>query len=210
MSHKELNSKIDPLQALRAFAAISVMFFHGTEMIEDQLGYLFLNNAFLAGFSGVDVFFVLSGFIILYTTRNKGLSIAAFLKKRFVRISPIYWVVTALLIAAYFASPSPDSAHKKDLEVILRSFLLFPQKQHVLGIAWTLSYEIIFYHVFAITYLKNPRLLFYTFAGWITIILVTTLLKLETGIFALDALFNPVIILFALGCLVAYLFVKYP
>lgn len=210
MSQKELNSKIDPLQALRAFAAISVMFYHGTEMIEDQLGYLFLNNAFNAGFSGVDVFFVLSGFIILYTTRNKGMSVVTFLKKRFVRIYPIYWVVTALLIAAYFASPSPDNAHKEDPGVLLGSFLLFPQPKYVIGVAWTLSYEIIFYLVFAITYLKSPKLLVYAFAGWITIILVTTMLKIETGIFALDALFNPIIILFGLGCLVAYLFVKYP
>jgi peptidoglycan/LPS O-acetylase OafA/YrhL len=210
MRQKELNSKIDPLQALRAFAAISVMFYHGTEMIEDQLGYLFLNNAFNAGFSGVDIFFVLSGFIILYTTRNKGMTIPAFLKKRFVRIYPIYWVVTALLIAAYFASPSPDNAHKEDPGVVLGSFLLFPQKKYVIGVAWTLSYEIIFYLVFAFTYLKNPKLLFYTFAGWTAIILVTTLLKLETGIFALDALFNPIIILFAFGCLIAHLFVEYP
>lgn len=65
---QKTSSQIDSLQAIRAFAAIAVMLFHGTKMLQDKLGYLFLNNVFIAGFSGVDVFFVLSGFIILYTS----------------------------------------------------------------------------------------------------------------------------------------------
>ncbi|MDJ1468826.1 acyltransferase family protein [Xanthocytophaga flava] len=210
MSPKVKTSKIDPLQALRAFAAIAVMFYHGTEMINAQLGYLFLNNAFKAGFSGVDVFFVLSGFIILYTSRNKGFGVGEFLKKRFIRIYPIYWVVTILLLLAYFAAPSADQVHKEDPLVIIGSFLLFPQEKYVLGVAWTLSYEIIFYLVFALTYLKSPKLLLYTFLGWISIILISTLFHIQTGIFAIDAFLNPVIINFAFGCLVAHLYTKYP
>lgn len=51
------SSKIDSLQAIRGFAAIGVLMFHGTEMIHDKLGYLPMNNLSMVGFSGVDVFF---------------------------------------------------------------------------------------------------------------------------------------------------------
>jgi peptidoglycan/LPS O-acetylase OafA/YrhL len=202
-------NKIDGLQSLRAVAAIFVMVFHGTQMIEKQLGYSFLNNFFMAGFSGVDIFFVLSGFIILYTSYKANYSIAGFLKKRFIRIYPIYWVVSFLLVLAFLFAPDPGQSYKTNLSFILSSFSLFPQEKYIVGIAWTLSYEVIFYLVFAFTYLRNPKLLLYTFIVWISIILITDMLHLKTGVYAVDALLNPIIINFALGCLVAHLYIRY-
>lgn len=203
------SAKIDSLQAIRAFAAIAVMFFHGTEMLQDRLHYLFLSNIFMAGFSGVDVFFVLSGFIILYTSSAGKNNIVNFLKARFIRIYPIYWVVTALLIISFFISPSAEQSYKGDPGVILGSFSLFPQKKYVVGVAWTLTYEVIFYLVFAVTYFRNPRFLFYAFVGWISTILMCFFLNIKTDSPLLSALINPVILNFALGCLVAYLYKCY-
>ena len=165
------SSKIDSLQAIRGFAAIGVLMFHGTEMIHTKLGYLPMNNLSIVGFSGVDVFFVLSGFIILYTSFGKT-SISNFIKKRIIRIYPIYWVVTVLLISLYFISPSPDQAHKGDLGVILGSLSLFPQEHYVVGVAWTLTYEVIFYLVFAVSYFKSPKVFYYTFFSWAAMILI--------------------------------------
>ncbi len=206
---QKTSSKIASLQAIRAFAAIFVMLFHGTEILQERLGYLFLNNIFVAGFSGVDVFFVLSGFIILYTSSAEKNNIARFLKKRFIRIYPIYWIVTALLIVSFFIAPSSDQSYKSDPGVILGSLSLFPQKQYVVGVAWTLTYEVIFYLVFAVTYFKNPKFLFYAFTGWVTTILLCFFLNIKTGSFAIDALISPIILNFAFGCLVAYLYKRY-
>ncbi len=208
----QVKRKIDTLQILRAFAAISVVLFHGTNMIYERLGYTFCANIFSAGFSGVDIFFVLSGFIILYTAINKGFSKTEFLKRRFARIYPIYWIVTILLIFSYVAAPSIEQAHRGNFLKILNSLLLWPQseKDYVLSVAWTLSYEIIFYLVFAFTFLKKPVYLVYAFLGWIILILVTNLLGLSTHIVTIDTLLNPVVINFSFGCLIAYLYVKYP
>jgi peptidoglycan/LPS O-acetylase OafA/YrhL len=192
---------------LRAVAAILVMIFHGSQMIEEQLGYSFLNYFFMAGFSGVDIFFVLSGFIILYTSHNSNYTIAQFLKRRFIRIYPIYWVVSFLLVLYFVFAPNPDQAYKTDVSFILSSLTLFPQEKYIVGIAWTLSYEIIFYIVFAFTYLLNPRYLLYIFILWISMILMTDFFGIKSGIFAVDALLNPIIINFAFGCLIAYIFI---
>ena len=206
MNIQKTSSKIDSLQAIRAFAAISVMLFHGTQILDERLGYQFLSNIFMAGFSGVDVFFVLSGFIILYTSKPGTNNIAKFLKARFIRIYPIYWVVTILLIIAFFIAPTAEQAYKGNLNVILGSFTLFPQKTYVIGVAWTLTYEMIFYLVFAATYFKNPRFLFYTFVAWITVILIFFFANIKTDSLLIAILLNPIILNFAFGCLVAYFY----
>ena len=203
------SSKIDSLQAIRAFAAIIVMMAHGTQMLEERLGYLFLNNIFMAGFSGVDIFFVLSGFIILFTSRTGKSNRNTFIKRRFIRIYPIYWIVTAFLIIAYLLSPSTDQAYKGVPEIIFGSFTLFPQKRYVLGVAWTLTYEVLFYIIFAATYFRNPRYLFYALTGWVSIILLLHFFNIKTGFFALDALTRPIILDFAFGCLIAYAYKRY-
>ena len=202
------SSKIDALQAIRGFAAIGVLMFHGTEMIHDKLGYLPMHNVAMVGFSGVDVFFVLSGFIILYTSFGKT-SVSNFVVKRFIRIYPIYWVVTVLLIGLYFLSPSPEQAHKGDLGVILGSLSLFPQERYVVGVAWTLTYEVIFYLVFAVSYFKSPRAFFYTFSSWVAIVLIFYLFHIKTGIYAVDVFINPIVLEFSFGCLIAYLYRKF-
>jgi len=216
MNIKKASSKIDSLQAIRAFAAIAVMLFHGTQIINERIDYLFLDNIFIAGFSGVDVFFVLSGFIILYTSGSGKNNITTFLKKRFIRIYPIYWIVTALLMAAFFVSPSAEQSYKGDLITILGSFALFPQSKYIVGVAWTLTYEVIFYLVFAVTYFRRPIFLFYAFIGWITIIFIFHIsyfifhiFNIKTDIFLIHVLTNPIILNFSLGCLVAYSYKRY-
>lgn len=203
-------SKINTLQAVRAFAAIGVMLFHGADMINDRLGYLFLNNIFMVGFSGVDVFFVLSGFIILYTFSLAKYDTASFLKRRFIRIYPIYWLVTLFLVVAFVFSPSPDQAHKGDIWVILGSLTLLPQAHTIVGVAWTLSYEVVFYLVFAFTYFKKPIFLLFAFIVWISAILLFYFLHIKTDIFIVNTLMHPVILNFAFGCVVAFLYKKYP
>ena len=75
---------LSSIQVLRGIAAVMVVMFHG-------LG-------FQIGSSGVDIFFVISGFIMFHTNRNAfGLTGAAilFFKRRLLRIAPLYWLCTA-------------------------------------------------------------------------------------------------------------------
>ncbi len=209
MNKQNSESKIDSLQAIRAFAAIIVMFFHGTTILEERLNYIFLNKIFIAGFSGVDIFFVLSGFIILFTSSTGKYNIKIFLIKRFIRIYPIYWLITTLLIFAYFISPAQEQSYKGNIEIILGSFILLPQQKYIVGVAWTLTYEIIFYLIFAVTYFKQPKYLFYVLSIWITTIAICFFNHIKSNSILITTLLNPLSLNFALGCLIAYLYKRY-
>lgn len=203
--------KIDALQAMRAFAAILVMFFHGTAIIGRELNYNFANGFFYIGFVGVDVFFVLSGFIIFYTSKPTSFNIPEFFKKRFIRIYPIYWIVISGLILQYFISPTPDKAFKGDPEVILASATLFPHEVLIVGVAWTLTYEVIFYLMFGLTFAISRKFFFRSFACWSVIIVICYFFNIKSQFFAINALINPIILEFGFGCLIAYLYqnIKY-
>lgn len=202
-------NKIDSLQALRAFAAIFVMVYHGTTLVFKATGYNYLANFFTVGFMGVDVFFVLSGFIIFHTYAAKKIIVSDFLRKRFVRVVPIYWLVIIGLIIIHIPFPAPNQAELNDVSVLVASFTLYPSKTLVLGVAWTLTYEILFYIVFALTAAVNTKTFYYTFTAWGLIIIVLYILKISPTQFAANALINPVILNFGFGCVIAYLYRKY-
>jgi peptidoglycan/LPS O-acetylase OafA/YrhL len=118
--------------------------------------------------------------------------------------------VTALLIGQYFLAPTAAQAYKGDWQVILGSFSLFPQPQYILGVAWTLTYEVLFYLVFAFTFFKSQKVFFYAASSWAVLILACYAFELNSGVFALDALKNPIILEFLFGCLLAYAFRQAP
>ena len=71
-----------------------------------------VDHAFYVGASGVHVFFVISGFVMVYTTFRSGLTAGAFLSRRLIRIYPIYWLVAACyLVAHYWLGRGINSAH---------------------------------------------------------------------------------------------------
>ena len=140
------------------------MFFHGTGMIEKSHGYRCLGGRFEPGFSGVDLFFVISGFIIYHTTAGTGMTRTEFLRRRLIRIYPIYWLVTAVLLAYYLLKPGSTLALTPSS--VLASFLLLPTSEYILSIAWTLVIEIAFYGLFAITYFIHPRVFFVALPIW--------------------------------------------
>jgi peptidoglycan/LPS O-acetylase OafA/YrhL len=209
MNSISTSSKIETLQVIRGLASIAVMLAHGSSMIDEKLDYQFLNKLPILGAAGVDFFFVLSGFIIYYTSSSGKYNISSFLKKRFIRIYPIYWLVTLILIIQFFVSPNPEKAHKGELDVILMSFTLFPYENYILGVAWTLTYEVMFYLMFALTFFKNPKIFIYAFFSWMTLIFLAYAFDFKSDIFAINALVKPIILEFMLGCLVAYCYKKY-
>ncbi|UDF05052.1 acyltransferase [Asticcacaulis sp. AND118] len=129
------------IQILRAFAALLVVVFHMTSG----------TPKFLA--AGVDIFFVISGFIIGKT--DIGDSPLRFLTRRLLRIVPLYWAVTlALCLIAVLSGLS--SQVQVNPEYLTKSLLFIPYVNQVgevwplLVPGWTLNYEILFYALFFI------------------------------------------------------------
>ena len=133
------------LQAIRGIAALSVMLFHGGQIIEEHTGYSVASDLFKQGYLGVDIFFVLSGFLIAHTRINTNESKLSFLLKRIARIFPPYWIATTLLIVGYTLFPQHNQPYKTDESIIFNSYFLLPQPRYVIGVAWTLYYEMLFY-----------------------------------------------------------------
>ncbi len=109
--------------------------------------------------SGVDIFFVISGFIMLYVTVNQFGGVASakdFLVRRIVRIVPLYWLFTTLAVAAMIALPDRVNNAAIDPAHVGLSYLFIPWPradgavQPPLGPGWTLNYEMFFYVIFAV------------------------------------------------------------
>lgn len=147
------------IQFLRFAAALAVVLYHASKHLKmsgAEPGWLFTAGE-AVGFAGVDVFFVISGFIMFYTTRESAGSAAAagFLKRRVARIYSGYWpfFVAAALV---FAWARPEHYQASNLWT---SFLLWPMplNQVLLDVSWTLSYEMYFYLLFTLLVLLPLR-----------------------------------------------------
>ncbi|MDO8651867.1 MAG: acyltransferase [Undibacterium sp.] len=147
--------KLDFIQALRGFAALSVVFFHS--QILQKNGGLFdsqiLKTIFNLGEIGVDIFFMVSGLVMTVTIKknadlykNNFVHLSSFITKRIWRIAILYWVfsIIALFLLCFF---EPSKLLTK--ATLLQSFLLFPSaKPFVLMVGWSLVYEFYFYILF--------------------------------------------------------------
>lgn len=138
------------IQALRFFAALSVVLFHSHLALVDQIaGHQpdAADHAFEVGASGVHVFFVISGFVMVYTTFRSRLTPGEFLWRRLVRIYPIYWLMVAAYLLAHLFIGAPYSLSGSDIG---GAALLLPGfAPRIIGPSWTLSYEMYFYLCFA-------------------------------------------------------------
>ncbi|MCV3737248.1 acyltransferase [Rhizobium sp. TRM96647] len=140
------------IQYLRAVAAIAVVLFHAAEKT---------GGHFAIGAAGVDVFFVISGFIMWVITARRPVTPLKFLSDRIVRIVPIYWLATMVMVAGALVGLFPN------LELtaghVVASLLFVPMRSPssgeiwpVLVQGWTLNFEMFFYLVFALALLL-PR-----------------------------------------------------
>lgn len=144
------------IQLLRAAAALSVVFFH----IQGELRNRGLSDPFpnlAVGAFGVDLFFVISGFIMVYATRTefgRPGSARLFLWNRIARIGPPYWLVTTFFVLTNVFVRSPDNPGYSSTYII-SSYMFVPYPRFtgemlpVFPLGWTLNYEMLFYVLFA-------------------------------------------------------------
>lgn len=185
-------SKLDSIQVLRGIAALYVTIYHLKAVI--PAGAAFGKEIdFLSGSgpAGVSLFFVISGFIMVYITRNtdsSGRNILRFTAKRLIRIWPAYAVIT-LGYCLLHSRISPNPQWPSDL---LQSLLFIPLANTeppfygyaVLNVGWSLNYEIYFYLLIAVSMLF-ARLRWYAFF----LMIAVTLVGIPTyyGVFTLKA-----------------------
>lgn len=193
-----------------------VVLFHLNDMTLDRLKQDTFFNLFEAGWSGVDYFFVLSGFIMVYVHRSaigKKDQLKSFLVKRAVRIYPIYWLIT--LIVLVFFLVIPGFANNQDLGFgkIITSLLLLPNKDlPILNVGWTLIYELYFYFLFCIAIWFKPKHSVPILSTWlfVTILHYLKIVEFEGGsAFLLNLVFGNMNLEFVLGCLAGYIVIKF-
>ncbi|WP_333814600.1 acyltransferase family protein [Tabrizicola sp.] len=148
---------IGGLQMLRGVAATLVVLFHLQAASVAEGHDPGLLRWFQGGEVGVDVFFVLSGFVIFHAVEGRRhLGPGWFLRQRFWRIVPPYWAVLALTLLALAGHGlmQGDWSEWPGSWRILLSVLLLPLPDQVMAVAWTLTVEGLFYLLFAATYFR--------------------------------------------------------
>jgi peptidoglycan/LPS O-acetylase OafA/YrhL len=149
--------KLDNIQTLRAAAALMVVAFHAASVWGPEAYIVTANKpllAFLFGHSGVELFFVLSGFIIAHAAQRSGTGLKALIsyaRRRAWRIYPMVFVAAGFGLSLLLSAHQPVSA-----DLVFSSFTLLPLGPQYPIVLWSLSHEILFYGVFAI-YFVAPR-----------------------------------------------------
>ena len=151
------------LQALRGIACLLVIAFH-LAMVEASYGLGF--NPLIAfrwfGFAGVDLFFVLSGFIIATTCRRdlgRPVRLPRYLFRRAWRIYPTFWAASGVAVGLSVFVFQVPVVLPSSIGDACETILLFPaiESPPMMGAIWTLSYELMFYAIFAVFFVLPRR-----------------------------------------------------
>jgi exopolysaccharide production protein ExoZ len=194
-----LNADVLSIQYLRGVAAVGVLIFHAA----DRTG-----SSFGLGGAGVDVFFVISGFIMWTIGARRPLTPGAFLIRRVIRIVPLYWSVTLALAGTWLLLPSllpnlsPTPSH------VLLSLFFIPHVDPAGTVApllvpgWTLNYEAFFYLLFATTLLAPlHRRLWLLTGALVALAMVGLVLNPTEPVLAMVT--DPLLLEFAAGAWIA-------
>ena len=156
---------LDSLQLLRGLAALLITAKHALYEVSMVYPDNFVVPVYRDYTLAIDVFFVLSGFIMAYTTAGKnGASDAKdFILRRILRIVPNYWFYTFLLLGVALVIPQVLDTAVFEPEGFIKSLLFLPYMnpasdvQPFLAVGWSLNYEMYFYTVFAVFLLLPAR-----------------------------------------------------
>ncbi|EDQ6231228.1 acyltransferase [Salmonella enterica subsp. enterica serovar Tucson] len=229
------NKKLEGVQCLRAFAVMIVVFSHFSIIINDLAGIsgpiniLTQNSPF-----AVDLFFFISGFIMVYTTKgnisSRVVRFSDFAIKRILRIFPVYYVCFIAFVVFVVIYDNHNSIWNINFNNIIKSFLLIPLNPYdkppfygysLIVPAWTITYEVYFYIIFSITLLITSK--YRTIVCSLILLVISVLLQIKfNGTLTIDAqnafitngdhlstfIFasNPIILDFIIGMFIAEFF----
>jgi exopolysaccharide production protein ExoZ len=201
------------IQILRAVAALGVLVHHAAHEVAVKAGVSVPFNEFVVGAGGVDLFFVISGFVMVYASERlfgRPGAPRVFFLRRLARIVPLYWATTLILLGYIYAAHRLFPPPFISTEGVIASFLFWPYPLlngiigpvHALG--WTLNYEMFFYAVFAVAIVLSRRsAVLAIVALFIALVALGRLVALPQP---LAFWFNPLILEFCFGMLIAHFY----
>lgn len=146
------NNILYSINIIRCFAALSVVFFHINKSV---------------GSFGVDIFFVLSGYLMSKILYEKKPSFSQFFYYRMTRIIPIYWLATFLVYLLVIFTPESFNNTEANFVHFIKSIFFIPFFKNenilhpMLPVGWTLNYEFYFYLICSISILLGRKYKFY-------------------------------------------------
>lgn len=188
------------LQALRGVAALLVVMLH-VDILLAQVGLPKF------GGGGVDVFFVISGFVMVHATRTRSVSPLAFLAQRLARVAPLYWLATLAVFGLALAAPRLFQSTAAHPDELIKSLLFIPfrkssgEVEPTLFLGWTLTYEILFYLLFAcgLAFRSYARGVAWTIGAIVTLVAAGAVLRPQDVVGAFYT--HPMLLEFAAGML---------
>jgi exopolysaccharide production protein ExoZ len=210
---QEKDGEIRSIQYLRGIAAVAVVYFHTGVNSANLAWPSYISRDF--GKAGVDIFFVISGFIMVFVTSSRETSPRDFLLRRIIRIVPLYWFFTLLVICDGLIYPAAMLNNDIVWPHIFLSFLFIPHINPITGstepffkLGWTLMYEMYFYAVFACLLLLHPlskRMIVMLF--WA--VGASLLFELTKPWHAIPVVYmNPIILEFVMGAFIAFAYLN--
>jgi len=194
---------------LRALASLMVTLHHVPQYLGGRVSYPIL--PFENGAAGVDIFFIISGFVMHQSTSHKAVKPARFVHDRLSRIVPMYWLGTTLLAGAAILLPLQFQTFKSSPAELLQSLAFLPifdtkgMLRPVLHQGWTLQYEMAFYLFTSVILVFHK----YQAALWAAVCLaLASLLALASGedMHASPLqLLGPIVIEFLFGAILSFL-----
>lgn len=200
------NNTLLPVQYLRAVAALAVYYFHF---------YVVRHGSYEAndppieqiGSAGVDLFFVISGFIMAMLVWNRQTTFSGFMRDRLIRIVPLYWVGTLVVFGIALLIPTLLGSTQADPFQLLHSLFFIPygvgevSSVPTLLVGWTLNYEMFFYLLVAISVgFANDRSLLRTSGVICALVALGVVINPQNRY--LEFYLDPIILEFPMGILV--------
>ncbi len=189
------------LHLLRVIAALGVVYFHTTSVAGLQLDWD-------VGSRGVDVFFVISGFIIAYIGTTKP---DQFFRRRLIRVVPFYWAATLFVFAMVTVLPQMFRSTTASVPHLAASLLFIPHEsvtgemQPTLLLGWSLNFEMFFYVLFAMALRISTRWSPVICVGWICgFVIAIHAFAARSPIMSFYA--RPIVLEFCYGIAVFYVF----
>ena len=208
---------ITSIQALRAIAASLVVLFHAQLTTISYGGEAATSDFFHFkefGAVGVDIFFVISGFIMIFVTQGKYShrgSVRYFIVKRLIRVVPIYWFYTSVMVALLLLLPSLFREAGFDRTHVILSYLFIPAinsigvNSPVIFTGWSLSYELYFYFMFAFGLLYSRKLFVFLLSIWLCLSASVSIFFSGLGPI-LQMLTEPILLEFVFGCIIGVIY----
>lgn len=204
--------RLDGIQWLRGIAAIMVVVAHSEILFSDVFHRDF--GAFLGfyGIGGVDIFFVISGFIMTVVTSGDSFSMSDFLIRRIIRVGPTYWFYTSIFYLTAVIKPSLFGKFVLSGSDFIQSILFLPhhnvvgELSPVILAGWTLNFEIFFYLVFAIfrSQIGKPAIFIALFFG----MMISVGLVFDIQNAALFSYTRSIVLEFSAGCIIGQIYLS--